>query len=182
MLCDDAHHALTSDSAMQAQLHRQPAPTACVHDPFIQHIRAGHIAAQSAQWCSKTDTAPVLLQSLGWSEADRDALCAPPAAPAADAAPAKANAAAKKAGNADKKAAASTDTTAAPLTEEVVTGLDVVCHVAAITSHRGALQQLEGNLIAAVEQLKEQVYGWQMDETANKERWAGYLNKLRDAK
>ena len=123
----------------------------------------------------------LLLQNLGWNEADRDALCAPVAAPVAEAAPAKAGAA-KKTGSADKKAAASTDTTAAAPTEEVVTGLDIICHVAAITSHHAALQQLEGNLIAAVEQFKEQVYGWQTDETANMERWAAYLNKLKDVK
>ena len=122
------------------------------------------------------------LQALGWQEADRDALCPSAAPAAADAAPAKTGSAAKKPTTADKKAAPAADASAGMMAEETVAGIDVPCHVAAISSHQTAVQQLADSLTAAVAAFKRELYSWQLDESANKDRWAGYLAKLQEPK
>lgn len=121
---------------------------------------------------------------MGWSGADTEALCPPAATPASDAANApkgKPAAAAKKAANADKKASAATDgATSAPMTEELVTGFETPCHVAAVRGHHAAMLQLKEHLAASVAVLKDSMCSWQKNEEANKERWAGLLRSLGD--
>lgn len=124
-----------------------------------------------------------MLQDLGWSATDAEALCPVPATPAADAATAaksKTPAAVKKPVSADRKASAAADAVSAPMTEELVTGFETACHVAAIRSHHAAMLQLKEALMMSVTRLKDCMYSWQRNETANKERWAGLLNSLGD--
>lgn len=123
-----------------------------------------------------------LLQELGWQQSDDKALCPSVMPEVADAAPAKARSAAKKTISADKKAAPAAEASVTTMVEESVTGLDVPCHVAAISSHQAAMQQLAGSLTAAVAAFKSEMYSWQRNEQANKERWTGYLAKLQELK
>ena len=116
-------------------------------------------------------------QDLGWQDADAQALCPTATSAIVDAAPAKA---AKKAAVPEKKGAPSVASTAAAVGEETVIGLDVPCHVAAISSHHSAMQQLSGSLTAAVTAFKDEVYAWQMSEQADQARWSGYIAKLKE--
>lgn len=118
-----------------------------------------------------------MFQDLGWQDADMQALCPTVTSAVVDAAPAKAGLAAKKSAVAEKKTTSYVDSSAA---SETVMGLDVPCHVAAISSHQSALQQLAGGLTAAVTAFKDEVYAWQINEQADKARWAGYLAKLKE--
>ena len=120
-------------------------------------------------------------QDLGWSASDTEGLCPSLAQPAADAASApkgKAAAAAKKPASAEKKTPAATE---APMTEEVVSGFEAPCHVAAVRGHHAAVLQLKEHLAASVAALKSSMSVWQNNEVANKERWAVLLKSLNDA-
>ena len=123
-------------------------------------------------------------QDLGWSATDSEALFPPSAAPAADAATGSKRpppAAVKKAApGADKKSPPGNDGQAPPMTEEIVTGYDTPCHVACVQCHNAATVQLKADLAAATTLLKDSMYAWQRNETANKERWAHYLQVLGD--
>lgn len=120
-------------------------------------------------------------QDLGWSASDTEALCPSPAQSAADAASApkgKAAAAAKKPASAEKKAPAATE---GPMAEEVVSGFETPCHVAAVRGHHAAMLQLKEHLAASVAVLKSSMSVWQKNEVANRERWAVLLSSLNDA-
>lgn len=66
------------------------------------------------------------------------------------------------------------------MAEAVVAGLDVPCHVAAISSHQEASQQLAKNLSVAMADYKTEMYSWQLSEQANADRWTGYLAELQE--
>ncbi len=120
-------------------------------------------------------------QDLGWSASDTEGLCPALAQPAADAASApkgKAAAAAKKPASAEKKAPAATE---GPMTEEIVSGFETPCYVAAVRGHHAAVLQLKEHLAASVAALKSSMSVWQKNEVANKERWAVLLKSLNDA-
>ena len=121
-------------------------------------------------------------QDLGWSATDTEALCSLSAQPASDAAaPVKSKTAAttKKPGSADKGATAAGGASAA-MADEVVTGFDTPCHVAAISEHHTAVLQVTQRLAASVAELKGSMYCWQKNEEANKGRWAALLRSLGD--
>lgn len=121
-------------------------------------------------------------QDLGWSATDTEALCPLSAQPAPDAAApvkSKAAAATKKPGSADKGATTAGGASTA-MAEEVVTGFDTPCHVAAVSEHHTAVLQVVQRLAASVAELKGSMYCWQRNEEANKERWAALLRSLGD--
>lgn len=64
------------------------------------------------------------------------------------------------------------------MTDLVVYGFQTPCHVAAIQCHKAAVEQLKADLTAAISVLKDNMYAWQQNEIANKERWAGCLQHL----
>ena len=127
-----------------------------------------------------------VMQDLGWSIADTEALFLPSAAPAADAAAgskSRPTAAAKKPAAASgtiKKTAAAADGQPAAMTDVVVSGFETACHVSAIRCHNAAVAQVKVELSAAALVLKDSMYAWQRNEAANKERWAGFLSNLED--
>ena len=123
-------------------------------------------------------------QDLGWSLVDTEALGAPSTSPAAASATAsnkgKSSTAAKKPATADKTAPAPPIGQTAPMTDEIVSGFQTPCHVAAIQYHKAAVQQLKADMTAAVSILKDTVYAWQHNEIANRERWGVCLKNLED--
>ena len=124
-----------------------------------------------------------MAQDLGWSATDTEALCPLSAQPPSDAAApvkSKAAAATKKPGSADKGATAAAGGASAAMAEEVVTGFDTPCHVAAISEHHTAVSQVAQRLAASVAELKGSMYCWQRNEEANKERWGTLLRSLGD--